>query len=70
MPRLHKDPRTKEEFLNKMLAFDYDGDIRKIGGGTSIVRLAPHIVRLTFPETGRTFDLEVHIPRAQEAWEV
>lgn len=58
-----RTPRTKEELINKILSYDFDGDIRHLGENTSVVRVAPHIVRLTFPDTGGVFDLTVHIPR-------
>lgn len=63
--RASRTPRTKEELVNKLLSFDFDGDIRHLGDNASIVRVKPHIVRLTFPDTGGVFDLTVHIPRAE-----
>lgn len=75
MPERHtKAPRSKEELINKLLSYDFSGDIRDLGEGTQISRVAPNIVRLMFPETGRVFDLTVHIPREaqgfKEDWSV
>lgn len=59
-----RDPRTKEELLDRMLSFDFDGDIRHLGVETaSIVRVSPNTLRLSFPDSGVTFELEVHRPR-------
>jgi hypothetical protein len=57
-------PRTKEELLNKALSHDAGINFRNLAENVSIVRVAPHIVRLTFPDTQTVFDLTVHIPRA------
>lgn len=66
MARTKRDPRSKEDFLDRILRFDFEGDIRQIGAQTaSIVRIAPHVLRMTFPESGETFDLTVHKPRSE-----
>lgn len=58
------DPKTKEQLLDRMLSFDFDGDIRHLGvEPASIVRVSPNTLRLTFPDSGVTFELEVHRPR-------
>lgn len=64
MTRAIRAPRTKEELINKMLSFDFDGDIRHLGENVTLQRVAPHVVRLMFPDTGRVFDLTAHIPRS------
>lgn len=59
-----RDPRTKEELLDRMLSFDFDGDIRHLGVETaSVVRSGPNRLLLTFPDSGVTFELTVHRPR-------
>lgn len=59
-----KDPETKEELLNRLLMADFDGDIRNLGGEAARVkRVAPHMLRLEFPDSGAIFDLTVHRPR-------
>lgn len=59
-----RDPRTKEELLDRMLSYDFDGDIRHLGvEPASIVRVSPNTLRLSFPESGTVFELEVHRPR-------
>lgn len=63
------DPRTKEELLDRMLSFDFDGDIRHLGAKqASIVRQGPNRLLLSFPNSGRVFELSVHIPREREQW--
>ena len=61
--RTHRDPRTKEELLNKMLSYDFSGDVRELGEGPQIERVAPHVARLVFPRSGKVYDLTVHKPR-------
>lgn len=59
-----RDPRTKEELFDRMLSYDFDGDIRHLGvEPASIVRTSPNKLLLTFPDSGVTFELEVHRPR-------
>lgn len=58
------DPKTKEQLLDRMLSFDFDGDIRHLGVETaSIVRTGPNTILLSFPVSGITFELSVHRPR-------
>lgn len=59
-----RDPRTKEELLDRMLSYDFDGDIRHLGvEPASIVRVGPNTLRLSFPDSGTVFELSVHRPR-------
>lgn len=58
------DPKTKEDFLDRMLSFDFDGDIRHLGvEPATIQRLGPNALRLKFPDSDQVFDLTVHKPR-------
>lgn len=58
------DPKTKEQLLDRMMSFDFDGDIRHLGvEPASIVRVSPNTLRLTFPDSGVTYELSVHRPR-------
>jgi hypothetical protein len=64
MARMKRDPRTKEEFLDRILRFDFDGDVRNIGAEpATIVRTGANSLLLTFPDSGVTFELSVHRPR-------
>lgn len=64
MARSKRDPRTKEELLNRMLSYDFTGDIRDLGEQpASIVRESPNSLLLTFPASGVTFELVVRRPR-------
>lgn len=56
-------PRTKEEVINRLLSRDFDGDLSNLGEPTQIRRTAPHIIELSFPRLGRTYELSVRIPR-------
>lgn len=62
--RTRRDPRTKEDFLDRILRYDFDGDIRAIGSEPArIERTAANTLRLTFPATGTTYEISVHRPR-------
>lgn len=64
MPNRSRDPRTKEELLDRMMSFDFDGDIRHLGVEVaSITREGPNRLRLVFPNSGKAFELSIHIPR-------
>lgn len=59
-----RDPKTKEQVLDRILSYDFDGDIRHLGEEpASITRTGPHTLRLTFPASGTTFDVTVRRPR-------
>lgn len=60
---VNKAPRTKEELMNKMLSYDFDGDIRKLGPNARLERVNANALALTFPDIGRTYVLSVHIPK-------
>lgn len=64
--RKQRDPRTKEDFLDRLLRYDFDGDIRNIGAEPARVeRTAANTLRLTFPDTGTTYEISVHRPREE-----
>lgn len=59
-----RDPRTKEELLNKMLSFDFNGDIRDLGAEPATVqRQGPNSLLLKFPASGAVFEVSIHRPR-------
>lgn len=65
--RIRRDPETKEALLDRLLMADFDGDIRYLGSAPArIKRLAPHMLRLEFPDSGQMFDITVHKPRKPE----
>lgn len=70
MRRETKDPRTKEELLNKLLSYDFNGDVRTLGEGTQIKRVDPQTLHVTFPKIGRTYEIAVRIPREASEDEV
>lgn len=62
MPK--RDPKTKEQLLDRMLSYDFNGDIRQLGAEPArIERIGANALRLTFPDTDTVFDLTVHRPR-------
>lgn len=66
MPNRSRDPRTKEELLDRMLSRDFDGDITHIGAEqASLIRTAPNKLLLSFPASGRTYELVARLPRKE-----
>lgn len=59
-----RDPRTKEELLNRMFSIDFNGDIRTLGvrPGT-LERISRNAARIHFPDSGITFELVIRRPR-------
>lgn len=66
MPYVQKAPASKRELINRLLARDFDGDLRKLGKGARISRVNASTVELRFDNIGRTFLLSAHIPREPE----
>lgn len=63
---MHTDPRTKEQLLNRLLSYDFDGDLANIGETrAAITRTAANRVDIRFPATGQHFALIVRKPRAK-----
>lgn len=63
----NRDPRTKEELLDRMLSFDFDGDIRNLGVEPAmLVRTKANALNLVFPSTGTIFELVIRRPRKLE----
>lgn len=65
MTGTRRSPRTKEQVLDRMLAQDFSGNIRDLGGpsGTMVERVKPNALALTFSDTGNKYFLTVHKPR-------
>ena len=61
-----KPPTSKRDLMNRILSYDFDGDIRTLAPGASIVRRSPSVLELYFPETNKTFILSIHIPREEK----
>lgn len=63
--KAHRDPRTKEDFLNRMFSFDFSGDIRQLGERTATLeRTSANKALVTFPASDTTFELVIRKPRA------
>lgn len=62
-----RDPRTKQELLDRMMSFDFDGDIRHLGAEEArLKRVAPNKIELQFPSSDKKFELVVRIPRGEQ----
>ena len=63
-----KEPKTKEQFLNRMLMTDFSGDIRDLATDRNIQlkRTSANKLELTFLSSGQKFELIVRKPRSPE----
>lgn len=65
---MSKEPKTKEQFLNRMLMSDFSGDIRDLAADRNITlkRTSANKLELTFQASGQKFELVVRKPRSPE----
>lgn len=61
-----REPRTKEDVLNRMTSIDFDGDLRHLSDSVQLKRLKRHVLQLYFPESQRRFNLTIHKPRPEK----
>lgn len=69
MPKFEpRAPRSKTEFMNRVLSYDFTGDLRDLfPGGVNLTRVASNSLMLTAKDNPETrFLLSVHIPRTEE----
>lgn len=69
MPKFEpKAPRSKSEFMNRILSYDFTGDLREMfPGGVNLTRMASNMLLLTAKDNPEIrFLLSVHIPRTEE----
>lgn len=61
---MHRDPKTKEQFIDRLLSRDFDGDLSALGESKAVLtRLAPHRLGVIFPSTGQYYEVLVRKPR-------
>lgn len=60
---MFKDPKRKEDILDRMTRIDFSGDLRALGNDVQVTRLKAHVLQLFFPKTNKKFNLTVHKPR-------
>lgn len=60
-----RDPRTKAELIDKMMARDFSGDLADLAVNRDLTlrRVRPNAVSLYFGESGTNFELTVRKPR-------
>lgn len=63
-----KEPKTKEQFLNRMLMSDFSGDIRDLAAdrNVQIRRVSANVLDLHFLASDQHFQLVVRKPRSEE----
>jgi len=61
---MSKEPKTKEQFLNRMLMSDFSGDIRDLAADRNIQikRASANVLDLTFLASGQHFQLVIRKP--------
>lgn len=61
----YRDPRTKEDILDRMTRIDFNGDLRTLGAeGVRLERIKRHVLRIVFAG-GAKYDLTIHKPRPE-----
>ena len=61
---MYTDPKTKEQFMDRILSLDFDGDFTELGAyRAKLRRIAPNKFSLDFPATGQNYELVVRKPR-------
>lgn len=63
---MNTDPRTKEQFLNRILSYDFDGDLAHIGESKAVIeRITSNRVCVRLPATGQHYEIVIRKPRAK-----
>ena len=61
---MRNDPRTKEQFVDRMLSYDFDGDFTDLGATRAkLRRISAHKFHVDFPATGQRYEIVVRKPR-------
>lgn len=65
----YRDPKTKEDIINRLTSTDFSGDLRDLAKDRNMQmqRIKRHVLRLKFIDSGREFDLTIHKPRGERA---
>lgn len=69
MPKFEpKAPRSKAEFMSRILSYDFTGDLREMfPGGVNLTRMSSSSLMITSKNNPETrFLISVHIPRTEE----
>lgn len=59
----NKSPRTKEEIVNRILSYDFDGDLRHLGPDIEIERASAQSFYLHCRDINRTYEVIIRIPK-------
>lgn len=60
---MYREPRTKEDVLNRMTSMDFDGNLKNLGENVQLKRIKRHVLQIFFGNSGQAFNLTVHKPR-------
>lgn len=65
------DPKTKADLLNRMLQVDFSGDLHDLGADrlVEIRRQSEQSLLLTFPTSGRQYEVIIRCPKSEKAKE-
>lgn len=63
-----KEPKTKAQFVDRMLMSDFSGDLRDLAADRNVAirRVTDNVLELAFQGSGRKFQLVVRKPRTPE----
>ena len=61
---MYTDPRTKEDFVNRLLSYDFNGDFTDLGEEAAVVtRETAYCFTVKFPHTSQKYEIAVSKPR-------
>lgn len=61
---MYSDPKTKEDFVNRLLSYDFNGDFTDLGEEpATVTRVSPYRFAVKFKATGQNYEIVVRKPR-------
>ena len=61
---MYTDPKTKEELVNRLLSYDFNGDFTELGNEpATVTRKASYSFLVKFPTTDQRYEVVVRKPR-------
>lgn len=62
-----REPKTKADFISRMMSFDFNGDIRSLfPAGCVLTRTGTNSIAITSLSTSKKWVLKVSLPRKEE----
>lgn len=66
-----REPKTKADFISRMMSFDFNGDIRSLfPAGCVLTRTGTNSIAITSLSTSKKWVLKVSLPRKEDVQQV